>query len=240
MTRMIKENKVLQEKIYVNTLSSGVKCYIIPRYGYAEKMAAAVFNFGSRDVRFKWGGEKQVPGGTAHFLEHKLFENEDGNAIRENGGKGLGAQRFHGHEQDRIPLFHPHENFNENYKLLLDFVSRPYFTEESVEREKSIIKQEIAMCRDDPGRTAFVNLLGALYENHPIRIDIAGDEASVDSITCGDLYDCYRAFYMAQNMSIVCVGEIDPQWIWDRTERMIRPGARRWARSFSRRSRRRW
>ena len=228
------ENERLEEKIYRNTLSSGCKCYIIPKYGYQEKIAAVTFGYGSVDTVFlnRQGERIQTPAGMAHFIEHKLFENPDGNAMDLFTKNGAMANAFTDFNKTAY-YFSCGERFYENLEILLHFVTTPYFTEESAQREKGIISQEIAMYEDDPSWKVYFQMLRGMYCRHGVRENIAGSQQSIQQIGKDLLYECYRAFYTPENMAIVCVGDVDPEKILEISEKHIQPIQRKKAKTIS-------
>lgn len=205
----VKENKTLGEKIITDTLPSGLKCYIMPKVAYREKMAAVGVHYGSADIAFcKDGQTIRTPKGTAHFIEHKLFEEEWGNVFEEFTKNGANANAFTNANQT-VYYFSCMDQFEKNLGLLLDFVQSPYFPEDSAEREKDIIGQEIAMYNDDPSWIAYFNMLKAMYKKHGVRYSIAGSEQSIAKIHERVLYDSYHAFYSPESMSVFCTGDVD-------------------------------
>lgn len=222
MTYTVKINDMLKEKIFVNTLSSGAKCYIIPKKRFEQAQAAAVFGFGSENMLFSVSGEgKSVPAGTAHFLEHKMFESEKGDLMELFRKNGADANAFTDYKKTAYTFTCGKKDFYKNLKIMLESIFSPAFDEKSVEAEKSIIKSEIAMYEDSPQRKAFVKLMECLYENYPLKFDVAGDAASVDSVTKNDLLAAFDAFYMPSNMSIICVGDVECRRIVDMAEMLI-------------------
>ncbi|HHN6265507.1 TPA: M16 family metallopeptidase, partial [Enterococcus faecium] len=158
-------------------------------------------------------GEKEkvkVPDGIAHFLEHKLFEKEDGDVFQLFGKQGASANAFTSFTKTSY-LFSTTDQVEKNLTTLIDFVQAPYFTEETVNKEKGIIGQEIQMYEDDPNWRMFFGILNNLYPTHPLHIDIAGTVESIDKITAQDLYTCYRTFYQPSNMVLFVVGKMEPE-----------------------------
>ena len=148
MSFIIKENETLKERIYINELSSGVKCYIFPKSGFGEKEAVFAVKYGSKDVVFQENGTKyRAPYGTAHFLEHKLFEEEGGNVFNDFVKEGAMANAFTDFNKTAY-YFQSRNHFESNFRRLIQFVQSPYFTDESADREKGIIEQEISMYDD--------------------------------------------------------------------------------------------
>jgi predicted Zn-dependent peptidase len=219
MTRIL-ENKLLKEQVYMRRVDPGLEVYVLPKKGYIKKYATYATHFGSVDSRFIVGGEGKelsVPDGVAHFLEHKLFEDEEGNAFDRFATLGASSNAFTNFNNTAY-LFSSTENFEESLELLLDFVQNPYFTEESVEKEKGIIEQEIRMYEDNPQWRLFFNLLAAMYKEHPVRVDIAGTVESIRQIDKDVLYKCYRTFYHPSNMAVFVVGDVDPERVLDQVE----------------------
>ncbi|PKM80037.1 MAG: peptidase M16, partial [Firmicutes bacterium HGW-Firmicutes-13] len=205
------ENETLKETVYADTLFPGLEVFVLPKKGYNKKYASFATKFGSIDSKFyvgKNGGVLEVPDGVAHFLEHKLFEEEGGNVFDEFGRLGASANAYTNFNMTNY-LFSSTDNFEECFELLLNFVQKPYFTKESVEKEKGIIEQEIRMYQDNPGWRIFFNLLGLLYRVHPVRKDIAGTVESIQEIDENVLYKCYQTFYHPSNMALFVVGDLD-------------------------------
>lgn len=211
------------ETLYSYEHSSGLKTFVIPRRGYSKKFAAFATNYGSIDNEFIIPGEEnvtRVPDGIAHFLEHKLFEQKDGNVMEKFSALGSNPNAYTSFNKT-VYLFSCTDRFNENLGLLLDYVQNPYITQESVENEKGIIGQEIMMYQDNPEWKVFINLLRALYEKHPVRLDIAGTIDSISRIDRDTLYKCYNTFYHPSNMIVLAVGDIEPESIFERVESSI-------------------
>jgi predicted Zn-dependent peptidase len=206
------ENRDLQETIHYYRVYPGMDLYVLPKPGYRKKYAVFSTRFGSIDNNFRVEPEEKatvLPDGVAHFLEHKLFEDERGNVFDRFATLGASANAFTSFTQTSY-LFSCTSNFEENLKLLLDFVQEPYFTEQTVQKEQGIIGQEIKMYEDHPHWRVFFNLLEALYREHPVRNDIAGTVESIAKITPELLYHCYNTFYHPSNMAIFIVGDLVP------------------------------
>ncbi|MFB5660504.1 EF-P 5-aminopentanol modification-associated protein YfmH [Alteribacillus sp. HJP-4] len=211
----------LEEKLYKETLANGLQVYVIPKAGFHKTFASFTTNYGSIDNHFTPIGkneEVKVPDGIAHFLEHKMFEDEKGDVFQTFGEQGAAANAFTSFTKTAY-LFSSTSNTDENITTLLDFVQHPYFTAESVEKEKGIIEQEISMYDDNPDWQLFFNLLGSMYANHPVKIDIAGTADSIYEITKDDLYECYNTFYHPSNMIFFVTGDADPEHIIDLVKR---------------------
>lgn len=201
----------LQEEIFTQTLPNGLKVVLVPKPGFQKTYGLFSTNYGSIDETFIPLGQKEkitVPEGIAHFLEHKMFEKEEGDVFQKFSQLGASANAFTSFTKTSY-LFSATENILENLTTLLDFVQTPYFTEASVEKEKGIIAQEIQMYQDDANWRLFFAVLQNLYPKHPLHIDIAGTVESIKKITAKDLYQCYETFYHPSNMTLLVVGNIE-------------------------------
>lgn len=219
------KSAALNEKYYEIDHKSGLKIYVMPKENYSCAYAVFGTNYGSIDTRFKrsdcdsW---TTVPEGIAHFLEHKLFESEDLDAFARYAKTGASANAYTSFDRTCY-LFQCSDNFDESLEILLDFVTHPYFTEETVEKEQGIIGQEITMYYDVPGWMSTFNLLRLLYVNHPVRIDIAGTVDSIAQITDKLLYDCYNTFYNLSNMTLAVAGNVTPEQVIAVCDKMLKP-----------------
>lgn len=214
------ESPVLREALYSKRLPSGLQVYVLPKPGFARKYATFATRYGSIDSEFGVPGETEplrVPDGIAHFLEHKLFEEEHGNVFDDFARLGANCNAYTDYTSTTY-LFSCVDHFNQCLEILLDFVQRPYFTDENVEKEKGIITQELLMYQDDPGNRVRTGMLEALYSRHPIRIDIGGTPESVSRITKDLLYRCYRTFYHPSNMVLFVVGDVEPEQVMAQVE----------------------
>lgn len=207
----LKENKKIDERYYETRHKSGLRIYVIPK-NHGTGYAAFGTDFGSIDNRFSVGGnEYTLPDGIAHFLEHKLFENENGvDTFKLYAEYGADANAYTSSDKT-VYLFSAAQNMKESLKILLDFVTHPYFTKETVQKEQGIIGQEIRMYDDNPGWRLYFNMLTALYHNHPARIDTAGTVETIAEITPELLYRAYNTFYNLHNMALCVCGSIDPE-----------------------------
>lgn len=189
---------------------SGLKIYIMEKPEYSSAYALFGTKYGSIDTKFSAnGGETvEVPEGIAHFLEHKLFESEDGDAFTKYAKTGAYCNAFTSFDRTCY-LFSCSDKFYENLDILLDFVQHPYFTEKTVAKEQGIIGQEIRMYDDSPGWRVMFNMLMSMYHCHPVRIDIAGTVESIAKIDYDLLYKCYNTFYNPANMFICIAGNVD-------------------------------
>lgn len=208
----VNRQDLLKEEVYEARLDCGMSVSVLRKRDYAKKYAVVAADFGSIDNRFVMddtGEEVVLADGIAHFLEHKLFEEEFGSIEDEFAKLGAYTNAFTNHTMTGY-LFSCTDNFEESLKTLLSFVSRPYFTDENVEKEKGIIAQEIMMYDDDPDWKGFSTFLEAMYHLNPVRIDIAGSVESISHITKEMLYQCYNSFYQPSNLSLFIVGDVDP------------------------------
>ena len=203
----------LQEKIYTETLENGLKVVILPKRGYSKTFVTFTTKYGSIDRTFKPHGKNEfitVPDGIAHFLEHKMFEKEDGDVFQKFGLNGASANAYTTFGRTAY-LFSATNKIKENTEVLLDFVQEPYFTKETVDKEKGIIAQEITMYDDQPDWRLYFGTIENLYKEHPVKIDIAGTVESIQDITAEHLYTCYETFYHPSNMLLFIVGAVDPE-----------------------------
>lgn len=202
----------INETLYSEVLANGLKVYLLPKPGFHKTYGLFSTNYGSIDNCFVPNGQTEyvtVPDGIAHFLEHKMFEKETGDVFQDFGKQGASANAFTSFTRTSY-LFSATDNIRQNLELLLDFVQEPYFTKETVDKEKGIIGQEIEMYQDDANWRQFFGIINNLYPKHPLHIDIAGTVESINEITAEDLYLCYNTFYHPSNMTLFVVGDIDP------------------------------
>lgn len=203
----------INETLYTGVLDNGLEVTLLPKPDFHKTYGLFTTNYGSIDNEFIPLGHDsftKVPDGIAHFLEHKLFEKEDEDVFQKFGRQGASSNAFTSFTRTSY-LFSSTDNMLENIQTLIDFVQDPYFTEESVNKEKGIIGQEIQMYQDDPNWRLYFGILNNLYPKHPLHIDIAGTEESISHITAEDLYLCYNTFYHPSNMNIFIVGKMDPE-----------------------------
>lgn len=213
----------LKETLYWETLPSGLRVGVLPRKGWREATGRVAVNYGSVDSAFVppgAGAPLRVPDGIAHFLEHKLFESEDGNAFDKFAALGADANAYTSYQQT-VYYFSATENVPQCIDALLDMVQEPYFTPETVTKEQGIIGQEIRMYLDAPDWRSRQNLMEAMYQEHPVRIDIAGTTASISQITADTLYMCHKTFYHPSNMMVFVGGDVDPQQTIDLIARNV-------------------
>ena len=205
---------------------SGLTLMLCPMKGYSTAYALFATRCGSIDDSFSIGdGEMvQVPNGIAHFLEHKLFESEEGDASEQYAKTGASANAYTSFDRTAY-LFGCTDRFRESLEILLNLVTTPYFTEQTVKKEQGIIGQEIRMYDDDPDWRVYFNLLGALYQEHPIRIDIAGTVESIAGISADLLYRCYNAFYNLNNMVLSIAGNFEIKDVVEACDKILKPAA---------------
>ena len=187
--------RIGEEVIWV-TLDNGLPVCIVPKKGFSRKYALFATRYGGMDMRFRLNGQwLDTPAGIAHYLEHKMFDTEDGNALQELAMNGAEPNAF---TSNAITCYYfdSTEKFYENLEILLSFVSVPYFTDESVEKEQGIIAQEINMIEDNPEWQVYKRLMQTLY-------------------------DCHRAFYTPANMCLVVVGDVDADKVLAAAERIL-------------------
>lgn len=201
----------LNETIYSKQMNNGLLVQVLPKAGFHKTYAILTVDFGSIDRSFIPVGQDEiltVPNGVAHFLEHKMFEKEDHDAFDLFGQLGADSNAFTSFTQTSY-LFSATEHVHENLDVLLNFVQDPYFSAQTVQKEKGIIGQEIKMYDDDPNWRLYFGLLGNLYPADPMHIDIAGSVESIAQITADDLYTTYNTFYQPSNMNLFIVGNVD-------------------------------
>lgn len=209
MKRETITNELLNEKCIKISHDSGLTIYCYPKPGFAGSYAIFGTNYGSIDTMIPTeNGISEIPNGTAHFLEHKLFESEDLDAFDRFAKTGASANAFTSFDSTCY-LFSCTGDFEASLRILLDFVQSPYFTEETVAKEQGIIGQEITMYKDIADWEVLFNLLRTLYHKHPVMIDIAGTKESISRINAKMLYDCYNSFYNLNNMALAVAGNID-------------------------------
>lgn len=218
-------NSAAGETLYTKKHESGLDIYIMPRKGYKKNYAVFATKYGSLDSEFTVPGESEptkVPDGIAHYLEHKMFDMPGGVNVFDSFAKyGADANAFTTFNSTAY-LFSSTSNLEENLKTLLDYVQTPYFTEESVEKERGIIAQEIKMYEDNADWEVFANLMRSLYKNHPVRREITGSVESIQKIDSDLLYKCYNTFYNLSNMMLFVTGDFDTEKIFEVIEKGIK------------------
>lgn len=202
--------KRIGESVHRETLPNGLEVCVVPKPGFAKSYAFFATRYGGMDTRFCLDGRwLDTPAGIAHYLEHKMFDTREGNALQTLAKNGAEPNAFTANAMTGY-YFSSTEHFEENLEILLSFVSVPYFTEESVAKEQGIIGQEIRMIEDDPDWQLYARMMRALYSESTARTAIAGTVESISHITAETLYDCHKAFYTPSNMILTVVGDVDP------------------------------
>lgn len=210
----------LGEQVYQATLANGLTVAIVPRPGFQKKIAYFVTDFGAIHTEFTLDGKTvKVPGGIAHYLEHKMFDMPDYDVSARFAQLGASTNAFTSYDLTAY-YFSCTENFYESLEILLDFVSTGYFTEESVQKEQGIIGQEIGMNEDNPDTCIFEDMVKCLYRNHPVTVPILGSRKSIGEITPELLNLCHKAFYRPDNMLLCIVGDVDPQKVVEMAEKL--------------------
>lgn len=224
MEKRVISNSVLGEYT-IASLDSGLQVYIMEKPDFSSSFAVFGTRYGSVDTSFARNDEPfiSVPEGIAHFLEHKLFECEEGDAFTRFAATGAYANAFTSFDRTCY-LFSCSTNFKENLDILLDFVQTPYFTEETVKKEQGIIGQEIKMYEDSAGWRVLFNMLKCMYQKHPVSIDIAGTVESISKIDYGLLYESYKTFYNPANMYVCIAGNVSTDEVLEQIEASIKQG----------------
>jgi len=215
------KGNLIKEIVYEKKLSNGLKIFYMPKKGYTKQYAMFATNFGSNDLKFKTNQEDssyEVPEGIAHFLEHKMFEEQEGNAFDKFAARGSNVNAYTNFNITAY-YFTSTDYFYENLNDLISFVQSPYFTDENVEKEKGIIDQEIKMYDDNPEWKVYFNLLKSMYKNHTVKNEIAGTVESIYKITKDDLYNCYNTFYHPSNMAVFVVGDLEKDKVFETIEK---------------------
>lgn len=209
------------ESVYRETLPNGLLINIVPKRDFARSYAFFATRYGGMDTRFCLNGKwLDTPAGIAHYLEHKMFDTKEGNALQELAKNGAEPNAFTSNAITGY-YFDSTAHFEENLEILLSFVSVPYFTEESVAKEQGIIGQEIRMIEDNPDWQIYTRMLQAMYSTSTARTSIAGTVESISHITAETLYDCHKAFYTPSNMVLTVVGNVDPIHVIDMAKRIL-------------------
>ena len=218
------ENSQVKEKLYIEKLENGLTVMIIPKSGIRKKYVMFATHYGSVDNKFVIPGEEKetkVPDGIAHYLEHKMFEQENGkNSLDVLTALGVNANAYTTTNYTTY-LIEATDNFYEALDELMDYVQNPYFTDENVEKERGIISQEINMYDDEPGWVVYMNAIRCMYKVNPIRIDIAGTVESIQDIDKEVLYKCYNTFYNPSNMVMCFCGDFEPNAITEEVKKRL-------------------
>ena len=200
----------LEETVFWEKLPNGLTVAVVPRPGFSKKLCYFVTDYGAIHTHFMLDGKEVVaPAGIAHYLEHKMFDMPDGEISSRFAAIGADVNAFTSYDMTAY-YFSCTDRFPEALKLLLSFVSTPYFTEESVAKEQGIIGQEIEMNADTPETVIFERLMALMYKSHPINTPILGTRDSIAQITPEVLIQCHQAFYTPENMLLCVVGDVDP------------------------------
>ena len=211
----------LGETVYRTTLPNGLPIIVVPRPGFTRKLAYFVTDYGAIHTEYTLNGEKHTsPAGVAHYLEHKLFDMPEGDVMAQFATLGANPNAFTSYDLTAY-YFSCTENFDACLELLLTYVSTPYFTDATVQKEQGIIGQEIGMHADNADSRIFEELMKNMYRNHPITVPILGSVETIARITPQTLYDCHKAFYRPGNMLLCVVGDVDPQKICDMAQRIL-------------------
>ncbi len=201
------------ETLYKTTLENGLQIVVLPRVGFTKKLCYFVTDYGAIHREFTVDGEQiQAPAGVAHYLEHKLFDMPGRDITGEFAALGAIPNAFTSYDMTAY-YFSCTDRFAENLALLLEFVTTPYFTDESVAKEQGIIGQEIDMNADSPENVLFELLVSAMYQKHPLRTPILGTRESIAQITPQVLATCHKAFYQPKNMFLCVVGDVEPEQV---------------------------
>ncbi len=218
------KSELTGDSYYKINHSSGLVIYVYPKEGYKSAYAVFGTKYGSINTCFSVdGGEKiTVPDGIAHYLEHKLFESEDGDAFARYAKTGANANAYTSFEKTCY-LFSCTDKFEQSLEILLDFVQEPYFTAQTVQKEQGIIGQEIKMYDDSPDWRVMFNMLEGMYKNHPVRIDIAGTVETIAEITAEKLYQVYNVFYNLNNMALCVSGNVTVDGVLKIADKMLKP-----------------
>lgn len=223
MKEIIKSQRLGEEFLRIKH-KSGLILLLCPMKGYSSAYALFGTEYGSVESSFidKDGALIQIPAGTAHFLEHKMFESEEGDAFALYAKTGASANAYTSFDKTAY-LFSCSDNFKKSLSILMHLVTEPYFTPQTVEKEQGIIGQEIKMYDDSPEWRVMFNLMEALFEKHPLKIDIAGTVDTIAQITADTLYTCYNAFYNLNNMALAIAGNFEVQDVLDLADEILKP-----------------
>ena len=216
-----KEYSRIGERVFSARLDNGLTVYVDVKPDFQKSYAFFATDYGGMDMKFQLDGQwHDTPAGVAHFLEHKTFDTKDGNALQDLAANGASPNAFTSSAITGY-YFESTEKFYENLKILLSFVSQPYYTQESVDKEQGIIGQEIRMIEDDPENQVYYAMLEGLYAHHPIRTSVAGTIESISHITADTLNLCHSAFYNPGNMVLCVAGNVDPEKVLDMAREIL-------------------
>ena len=215
------ENLKVKEKLYIEKLENGLTVMIIPKCGIQKKYIIWGTNYGSNDSTFIVPGETNVTKGVANFLEHKMFEQENGkNSLDVLTALGVNANAYTTNNHTAY-LYECTDNFYEALDEFMDYVQHPYFTDENVEKEKGIIGQEIMMYDDYPDWKVYLNALECMYHKNPVKLDITGTVETISHIDKDILYRCYNTFYNPSNMAMVIAGDFEPEKLLEEIKKRL-------------------
>lgn len=223
--KIIKNDRTGEQYTYVKH-PTGLDIYIWKMEDYSTTHALFGTKYGSINTKFRTKEQPDfitVPNGIAHYLEHKLFENEDCDVFSLYAKTGASANAYTSFDKTCY-LFSCTDNVYESLEILLSFVQNPYFTEETVQKEQGIIGQEIRMYDDNAGWRVFFNMLQGMYHNHPVKIDIAGTVESIAQINADLLYKCYYTFYNLNNMVLSIAGNVDEDKVLEMCDKLLKQG----------------
>lgn len=223
--KIVKNDRTGEQYTYVKH-PTGLDIYIWKMEDYSTTHALFGTKYGSINTKFKTKDEADfitVPNGIAHYLEHKLFENEDCDVFSLYAKTGASANAYTSFDKTCY-LFSCTDNVYDSLEILLSFVQNPYFTEETVRKEQGIIGQEIRMYDDNAGWRVFFNMLQGMYHNHPVKIDIAGTVESIAQINADLLYKCYYTFYNLNNMVLSVAGNVDEDRVLEICDKFLKQG----------------
>ena len=218
---MIRDYPLIGEQIHSGKLPNGLSVFVIPRHDFHKRFAFFATEYGGADRRFELAGKRiDTPAGVAHFLEHEMFDMEYGDALSKLSSNGANPNAYTSSDTTAY-YFECVDNFSENLEVLLDFVSKPHFSPESIKKEQGIITQEILMGEDDPDNCVYYNLMKSLFRHNPLRDPITGTVDSITRITAETLYNCHKVFYNPSNMALCVAGDVDFKEIIDIAERIL-------------------
>ena len=211
----------LGETVFRQILPNGLEVVTVRKPFHAKSYAFLAVRYGGMDLRFQTEGRwRETPAGIAHYLEHKMFDMASENVMQSFARNGASDNAFTSNAMTAY-YFTSTAHFYENLRTLLRFVSTPYFTQESVDKEQGIIAQEIQETEDDPDWRVYANLMERLYQDSPARVPVVGSLESIRQITPQTLYDCHKAFYTPSNMILVCVGNVDQARVAEEAEAIL-------------------
>ena len=217
-------NSKVKETLYIEKLQNGLTVMVIPKKGIQKKYIIWGTHYGSNDNKFIVPGEEEpieVPKGVAHFLEHKMFEQENGkNSLDVLTSIGVSANAYTTNDHTAY-LYECTDNFYEALDEFMDYVQHPYFTDENVEKEKGIIGQEIRMYDDYPEWRVYLNALEIMYHTNPVKLDITGTIETISNIDKDILYKCYNTFYSPSNMCLVVCGDFVPEELFEEIKKRL-------------------